>query len=99
VNPELFANKVQVWKPEPKVIDGKNFFPEVQPHVVWFNRADAISKGAFLLDEHGLPTGPNRTSGTKWAAFALNIVEESKKSKSVDGSKVRPIRFEAQADV
>eukprot|EP00240_Pyramimonas_obovata_P014619 CAMPEP_0118928540 /NCGR_PEP_ID=MMETSP1169-20130426/5770_1 /TAXON_ID=36882 /ORGANISM="Pyramimonas obovata, Strain CCMP722" /LENGTH=218 /DNA_ID=CAMNT_0006870543 /DNA_START=55 /DNA_END=712 /DNA_ORIENTATION=- len=92
MNPELFANEVQVWKPEPTVIDGKKKFPEVQPHVVWFNRADAISKDAFILDEQGLPTGPNRSGSTKWAAFAVNIVEESKKSNSTDGSKV-PVNF------
>lgn len=80
---------VDVWNPTPRVEDGVQYFPEISPHVVHFNRVHAISQGVFLVDDEGLPTAPNRKN-TSWAEFALNLIEKSKKLQGANGSKVCP---------
>ena len=83
-----------VWSPPHQSIDGNQHFPEILPHVVYFDRKDAVARGAFIVDEHGLPVAANRSNkNTQWAEFAVSLIEESKRLQSADGSKVRPEAF------
>ena len=83
-----------VWKPLHEVISvrGNTLFryPDVEPHVVWFNRQEAIDSDAFSLDSTGNPIGPNSKKGnTQWAQFATSLIKTSKHCNNAEGYKVR----------
>ena len=85
---------VDLWRPPAERISvrGNTLFsyPDVEPHVVWFNRQEAIDSDAFVLDKLHNPIGPNSKNGnTQWAHFASSIIKISNHCSNEEGYKVR----------
>ena len=51
---DVLVGEEDVWTPQYTLSNGLAHFPEISPHVVWFDRKEAIAQEAFLLDEAGL---------------------------------------------